>query len=353
VTTAEQASHHEQTATEAAADQAVTEPPVRLVPGATLLDSGPDETHLLLPNHNVTFLTTEVTRIVHAFADLLSVPTSRSRAIRLAAERTRSSLELCDYVWGLLDKSGCLARGSVEPVTPLHAFWASQGLDPGEAQQRLAAMPVVLVTPAPFATAVSTALGASGLESVVIDTDDQTDQHLEAAISDGAGLLACFGVAYGSSLARSVNAIGLAHELPMLYGQVSGLVARIGPFVLPRATACLECTVLRMLAHAGAAEARVIDAMRRSSTGAPPAAPVHPTFLAASASLFVLEVANIGLSLPAQSLGAVIELVHGQAQSRRRPVNRVPTCPACHPGKPRRFGWDATFRSWVLSGDEE
>lgn len=330
-------------------------PLVRLVPGAVLLDSGPDETHVMLPNHNVTFLNAEVTRVVHAYADVLQTPTSRADAHRAVREHMDASEELCDYVWDLLDGSGCLVPGATTPAAePLLEFWAYQGRDPIDTQARLATIPVAVVAPKQARTVLLQALDDCGLATVSIATESPSPAaEIEGAIDNGIGLLACFGLTYGSSLARVVNETGLEASLPMMFGQVSGPVARIGPLVLPGATACLECTVLRMLTHAGPAEARVLEALRRSTIGAPPPAPVHPAFLRAAASLFALEAAAVALSLPAQTLGAVVELVQGEAQSRLRTVRRVPTCPSCHPPCPQRFGWDAAFRSRVLSGNDE
>ncbi|NYH85351.1 hypothetical protein FHR37_004202 [Actinopolymorpha cephalotaxi] len=97
----------------------------------------------------------------------------------------------------------------------------------------------------------------------------------------------------------------------------------------------------------------MLEALRRSTDGVPSPAPVHPAFLRAATSLFSLEAGTVALSLPSQTVGAVVELVQGEAQTRLRSVRRVPTCPACHPARPRRFGWDAAFRSRVLAGDDE
>ncbi|MET9019957.1 TOMM precursor leader peptide-binding protein [Actinopolymorpha sp. NPDC004070] len=328
---------------------------VSLVPGAVLLDSGPDETHVMLPNHNVTFLNAEVTRVVHAYAGVLRRPISRADARRAVSADTGASEELCDYVWDLLDGSGCLVPGAAASADePLLEFWASQGRDPVETQARLATTPVAVVAPQPARAVLLQALADCGIVTVPVATEGPNPSaELKGAIDDGVGLLACFGLAYGTSLGRIVNETGLEAGLPMLFGHVSGLVARIGPLVLPGATACLECAVLRMLAHAGAAEARVLEALRRSSDGVPPPAPVHPAFLRVAASLFSLEASTVALSLPSQTVGAVVELVQGEAQTRLRSVRRVPTCPACHPARPRRFGWDAAFRSRVLAGDDE
>jgi len=334
---------------------------LRFMPGACLVDNGPDETHVLLANHNVTFLNHDVTRLVHAFAEALRTSSTQEQALVDVHAATQFSEDLCLRVLNMLRSSGCLSSGADyarDEIDPVLNFWGAQGLDVSRTRERLAEAAVVVVAPEPVLSVVTQAIDTTGVRHrafPVRPTEPLAVVDMIARLDlSEATVLAVWGLQYATLVTRQLGQQALDRHIPALFGYCSGVLGRIGPFVLPNATACIECTNLRLSAHAGTAEARVIAAIRQS-TDIPCGFgyPVHPAFASATLSLFAIELTRICLNLPPRTIGALMELTFGEAESRRRVLYRSPTCPACHPPRPERFGWDATFRSPVLAGEQE
>jgi bacteriocin biosynthesis cyclodehydratase domain-containing protein len=323
---------------------------VRLTPGATLIEDGSDELHIVMANHNVTFVSREVIDVVHKLLDALVDGCNRETAISHAVEHTGVSLELCGYVWSLLDNSGCLSPAdTLDAESETWQFWSVQGFDRTQLQAQLLASPVLLAAPDELMEETVAAAELAGLNVRPVGVSRAVPTAAVDDMRSGVCLLGVWGLHYASPQAMLLAKASLEAEVPALFGAASGLIGRIGPCVLPFASACLECTNLRMQAHAGPAEARVVQAMRASYPARISSPPTHPSFRQAALATYMVEASRICMNMPPMTVGGLIECQFGVPGSRRRTLNRVPNCPLCHPAKPKAFGWDAIFRGPVLN----
>ena len=159
-------------------------------------------------------------------------------------------------------------------------------------------------------------------------------------------------LAYRSPAARAVNEAGQM-GFTVLFGACEGLVARIGPFVIPGVTPCLECLNARLLSHAGAEELSCFRAYRlRHCHVLEAGRPTHPIFRNAVAGFLALELSQIILNKPPQTLGGVVEFAMTEGTVSRRSVLKVPRCPACRVAKPPRNAWNASFPSPSVKGGD-
>jgi len=167
-------------------------------------------------------------------------------------------------------------------------------------------------------------------------------------------VLGCWNMPYRSPFARQVNELALAGTVPVLFGSCEGVVGRVGPFVIPQNTACLECLNQRLLTHAGGPELRAYQQYRlHNDEVVPPAWPTHPLFVRAVANLFALELLEVAIGRPSVTSGGFVEYRVGDAAAERHPVVRVPGCSACRPQSPRRVAWDVRLSGPVVKDSAE
>jgi bacteriocin biosynthesis cyclodehydratase domain-containing protein len=281
-----------------------------------------------------------------------------------AAQETDLEPKFLEYLLDLLANANCLhtdsgADGLPGTDNPLAEFYASVGQDPGHNLSTLAAAKTVIVTPESRREALTGVLRAAGLG---VDIRAIAPGHACRAALDGikeqiggeTGSLVAWNFPYRSPFARLLNDLALETSIPILFGTCEGLTGRIGPYVIPRNTACLECFNNRLLANGGAPERTSYEQYRARHTDTVPESwPVHPLFLDAVERLFVLELSQIVMNMPPRTIGAVLEYGFADSSLRTRPVLRVPRCEACHPARPPRIPWEVKFPAPVVKGGGE
>jgi ribosomal protein S12 methylthiotransferase accessory factor len=162
-------------------------------------------------------------------------------------------------------------------------------------------------------------------------------------------LVCVWGLSYRAPFARRLNELAIELETPILFGACEGLMGRIGPHVIPGASACLECYNRRSLSHAGAGELEALLAYRRRwANTVELGQPTHPTFAHAIAEIFALEASQILALSPPQFVNAVLEMPFGTWQSQRHTLHRVPRCDACFVRQPEHLAWDAQMLALKL-----
>jgi len=329
---------------------------IRLRPGAAIYEISTDELQISFPNYTATFTSPDVTNAVRAILAALDGGAPRASVIETAAAATGFSPDVIDYLVDSLLGSNCLYVGSEEQIgTPLREFQAYIGDADADFEERLANARCVLVQPAGDRGGIAEALAELEVKVDVIEatpgesSSPPLDALREALAS--ATVVGCWNVPYRSPFARTVNEIAIQHPVPVLFGTCEGIVGRVGPFVLPGNTACLECLNDRLLSLAGGPELRAYRAYRlRNEEIVPPPWPSHPLFVRAVAALFGVELLNVALRRPSVTSGGFVEYRLGDAGAERHPVLRVPGCPMCRPQSSKRLAWDVRFQAPAVKG---
>ena len=333
---------------------------LRLRPGAAIFDISADQLQVSFANHTATFSSPPVTKGIRSLLAALEGAGERSELVRRAAEAAELEPNFVDYLVEMLLQTKCL-YWEAKPVATesdhqaeLAEFYASIGEDPSSALFSLAALRPLVVAPAGGAADLSTLLGAGGVTAEVValspgTTCEDALTQIKAHMETTPRLMVSWNFPYRLPFARSLNDLSLELGIPILFGACEGVIGRVGPYVIPRNTACLECLNKRLLAHAGSAEMQAFAGYRvrhRDSIAAP--WPAHPVFRDAVARLFALEISQIALNLPSQTMGGVIEYSYTDGSVRRHPVFKVPRCEACYAARPRRIPWNARFPAPVV-----
>jgi bacteriocin biosynthesis cyclodehydratase domain-containing protein len=308
-------------------------------------------------NYTATLQSPPVVKVATVLLDVLREPTSRDVAVHDAAAATQLTEPFVRYVLETLGRLRCLVDVPADGLPlddHIDAFHGYVSDDPAGLRDDLfAARPLLVhfgdgIIDAPR---LARASGLDGTTHIAIAAGTPCHELLDeiaAALSD-ASVLVVWGLPYRLGLTASLNDLAIARDKPVLFGACEGLVGRVGPYVIPGNTACLECAMSRLLAHAGAPEHRAQPAYRSRYRDVVPAPwPTHPAFETAILAQFVLELARIVGRLGAQTVGGMLEYRFGDGCAERHIVLRVPRCPACHPTCPPRLPWDAVFPAPIV-----
>jgi bacteriocin biosynthesis cyclodehydratase domain-containing protein len=300
------------------------------------------------PNYSVTFNGPPIVRAITALLEALAPGAARANAVRLASTRSDQPEKLIEYAFELLESHACLYSSDVPgpPAGALDQFLASTGQDPEARRRRLASARALLVVSRSRAGELTASFDRAGIAFDLLEVGCEAE--FDGAVASyrqqarGAALVCSWGFTYRGPFARRLNELAIELGTPIVFGACEGLVGRIGPHVIPGASACLECHNRRALSNAGAGELDALLAYRRRWAGAVEAeTPAHPAFARAVAEIFALESSQILSLRPPQVINAVVQIVFGTWRSERHNLHRVPRCDACHPRSPERLAWDA------------
>jgi bacteriocin biosynthesis cyclodehydratase domain-containing protein len=330
------------------AEEALT---FRVRPWLEAVEETPEFLILTSPNYSVTFRGVPLVRAIRALLAALQGGAERAAATAAAHSATGIPIELVGYAFELLLENACLYSSlerEAREGDEQDIFLASCGQDPSEIRRRLTSgLVVVIATEATYKVAQSL-FDTGNIPCRVLpfgprDHPEQQVERLQSSMSE-ASFVAVWDFPYRSPFASIVNVASLRSKTPALFGACEGLVGRVGPYVLPHASACLECFIARSLSNAGSGELEATTSYRRrNGTRIGSTAISHPVFRHAVASQFVLEATRILSKTPPQTVGGLLELSYSKGLIERHIVHRVPRCPACGQNVPQRFAWNAGF----------
>lgn len=257
-----------------------------------------------------------VRALLPALLPLLDGTRTVDEVVASLGETARPAVELA---LGLLDGNGLLAEGpapqSGAPPSA-SALAALYGLAPSAAVERLRLASVAVVGDSETAAAIARLLQAAGLGAVVRGGWEGSSEVALAVVAPSPGEAAEVLRWNRLALERSIRWLAVR--------PFDGLVATIGPLVIPGESACYECLLYRLAAHVEYGS----DLMRieSSPTAAGNLAPLHAIVAGVAAQLTLGFVAGFDTRLP----GAlhVLEL-RPVLSLASHPVLRVPRCPAC------------------------
>lgn len=336
---------------------------LQLRPGANIFEVSPEQLQISFANHTATFQGVPVVKGMRVLLALLETGRTGSELISGTADQTGLQTTFVQYLLDLLAGSECLFEGASPEACyesdALGRFYASIGHDPAKNLAKLAAARPILVLPRAASRSLEEKLRAAGISAEFVEmvSGERCDRGLEKvgqAVRNSSQLILSWGLPYRSPIARLLNDLALESRSPILFGCCEGLTGRIGPYIIPRDTPCLECLNNRILANSGPPErtAYAHYRARYSDTIGEPW-PSHPVFEGAVEGLFVLELAQILLQLPPRTIAAVVESSFVDASITRHPFYRVPRCESCHPARPPRMPWDIKFAAPVVKGGSE
>ena len=331
---------------------------LRLRPGAAVYEISSDEVQISFPNYTVTFTSPAVTAGVLAILAAVGPGAERSAVVPQAAAATGLDPAVIDYLVESLLGAKCLAVGRPDIAGPLHEYHAYVADSADDLADRLAAARCVLLQPAGDPGGLAEALRGLDLRVDIVEAaPGAATAPILGALAEAlesSTLLGCWNLPYRSPFARQVNELALAGTVPVLFGSCEGVVGRVGPFVIPQNTACLECLNQRLLTHAGGPELRAYRQYRlHNDEIVPPVWPTHPLFVRAVASLFAVELLELAMKRPSVTSGGFIEYRVGGAAAERHPVVRIPGCSVCRPQSPRRVAWDVRLPAPAVKGAAE
>ena len=339
-------------------------PLIKLRPRASIFEISPERVQISFANHSATFQGAPVVKGMMALIPLLQAGGEKDVVTAAASKTTQLEQSFLEYLIGLLENANCLYEES-EPVhltvaqATLAEFYASAGQDPVPTLATLAAARPVIAAPESARDSLADALGIAGISADFADIPngsscDAAVACFEERLADSAGILVAWDFPYRSPFARRLNDLALKLSVPALFGACEGLSGRIGPYVVPRNTPCLECLNNRLLANAGAPERIAYEQYRSNHANAIPAPwPTHPLFRDAVERLFVLELVQILLNRPPRTIGGLLELSFAEASIERHPVYKVPRFEACYPKRPPRLPWQVKFAAPTVKGGGE
>lgn len=335
-----------------------------LRPGASVLESSSERLLIAFANYTVTFSSPPVTKGIHALLSLLQGNRTRVEAIRLGSEMTGLDPEFIGYLIDLLLTNNCLYKRSLPAVqlteqNALVEFFAYLGQDPALTIAACRAHKLLVVIPSSANEDFAQLIDAAGLVADLLVVRPGTSCRVALAqIEDLAGssssMLICWNFPYRLPFARLLNDLAIKIKTPILFGACEGVVGRIGPYVIPGNTACLECCNSRLLAHAGGAELQAFTAYRvKYEDVIPSPCPTHPLFHDAVVRLFAIELSLILTKNPPRTIGGFIEHRFFDSAVSRHTVHKVPRCPGCSSPRPQRFAWDARFAAPTVKNSAE
>ena len=255
---------------------------------------------------------------------------------------------------GLLLRRGLLADGMPSGTGHDDAYWSLFEATPGDAAARLRAATVLiaglggvgravarllatggigrllLLDPRPVAQAVASELAATGAETVPIIAGLDGLDCLDRILGD-ASLVILAGDTMSLAGYDRINQACLQHGTPWTSARIDRTRGIVGPFVVPRQTACFTCYELR--SRANAEFPRDHEALHRHwKQAAAPSAPWPG--LAAFAEMLGACVAldaqrMLGLGSLSAFLGRVLHWDAHGCEQRFHPLLKLPRCPAC------------------------
>jgi bacteriocin biosynthesis cyclodehydratase domain-containing protein len=184
---------------------------------------------------------------------------------------------------------------------------------------RVSAARVLVIGSSPVTHEIRTQINAAGASAIPpAGFDGLEDNSPELVVY-------CDSSAAASG-ALSFNEIAIQKNLPVLYVQVFGQHALLGPLVIPGETSCLECMQTRVRCNGRA----TAEECHPDSSADQFDAIVFPPFRAILAGQVAGEVHRIlGRYAPPTTLGQCFEISAVSLSARRHFILRVPGCTAC------------------------
>ncbi|WP_431673927.1 TOMM precursor leader peptide-binding protein [Rhizobium leguminosarum] len=319
-----------------------------LLPDVVFIPIQPDIAQLAFSNHSVTFNGMPIVTALESAIDALRAPLSLSCFVKNMHERTGASEQLSEMLIDLLLNAKCILRrkGGVK-TNP--SFADQLNLRSDHTNEGSDTAPI-LFCPNDKKDFFSDLFSQCDVQGPIIGFEYGKQPRdvrsvVEQVISENVKqLVLVWGFPYRASLPRIVNELSLQNGFPVLYGTCDSAVGRVGPWVLPGSTSCLECLLSRFASNGGINEV-VANKHYRIATERylPLPALVHPAFGSMLASAFLQEATKVLKRIHPSTMGSLWEYDFLSPQPIKRTVLRAPRCQACKPSNAPRLPWNAVY----------
>lgn len=300
---------------------------LRALPGLSWRRERPDILLVWLPNGNLHLRGVDMASIAEYALETVSVAAcTRDAAAAEIQARAGANHALVNYVIELLLGARCLRELATAdaPSEMDWLFWARSG-HAFDAKQR------------PLVTCLAYDRDARALEEglrnvgcdvsvCVIEPDMPAPEAADVLFTQAADVFACFGAPINQPFTRALNRRATHAARPVLFGDVSGFVGRIGPTIFGRNMPCLECVRKRHAANGG--EPLPLDDLDFETARAPPPPLAHPAVRALGLSVLTLEVSRFAAGETPQTFGSYLE-VSWTTEVVPRTIHKIPGCSGC------------------------
>lgn len=134
----------------------------------------------------------------------------------------------------------------------------------------------------------------------------------------------------GKQALREWNALCLDRALHFMPVMLDSLVGHVGPMVIPGSTACYECLLCRQRSQSSFSETEML--IDQAAYDGQEVMAFHPCMASILGELAAFEIVRFyGNILPDRKVGWLLEVDLLATSMTRRPVIKVPRCPACSP----------------------
>lgn len=250
------------------------------------------------------------------------------------------SLQLHGLVELVGDDAGTAGNGNgvhseVEPTPQVRAF-NDLGHDGAALSGALARGRVGVIGAGVVAEAVVAAVRRFGVGSVeTVTLERPGDSERGDVRPPAADLFVVAPDPFDPAYLSWFNGVALTHNLPWLPVYASGFLVRLGPFILPRETACWTCYERRVesnMVHYDDHRA-IRAALRNGGARVPPADNLVPGVVELAAGLAALEAVRFLASraslMEPVLFGKTLEYAFLSLKGNFHPVLKLPRCPSC------------------------
>lgn len=320
---------------------------IAALPGLSWIWETPDSLILFLPHGELRIAGGELSRVVEAILErAIDAPTSAGDLVDAATRRCDVREAIARYALRLLEEARCLRECDSDtlPGALDWLFWSRSGTS--TISERIPAAMVHCLCYDDGCEALERSLSATGLGYAIEQfTNGSTSASVAVRLTELAtdcDVVLVVGPRYSHPFTRALARAAVELDVPVLFVETGGLVARVGPTLLGRDLPCLDCLNARHAANGGVPLNRAVDDL--STAGPielPPPPLVPPNLRALAFELAAIELCRIVLSENFQTFGGYIE-AEWRGEVRRRAVHRVPLCAGCAEVGIERFPYHVT-----------
>lgn len=309
-----------------------------LRPGIIFLRPNPDKVVLASAYHSVLVTGIDLCNSLEAMFSDPSKPISPVDA--------GDSIDALAF--NLLESNHCLVQGDHLPIDSqqeIASFFSSIGIGTARSVDRLQKSVTRIIAPSEYLAEIDAILKSNSLAFCTVGVASGCE--LDSVFREIGTTPTAFdrtvvvGFPYKLPVARLIHQYLFSQGQPILFASFEGMTARLGPYVLPGSTPCLECLISRWISNAGSGELEALANIEACFDRKVPASLYSlPAFRTQAFGHLAVELARICVGIPPTTVGRVIEtsFVDGAVSSRN--LLLAPRCRCCSKQRPWRLAWD-------------